>query len=85
MNSFRYAPADVLPRARLCDTSRGSYRDRRHSYITGALEDAGIPPRDVQIAARDADPRTTTRYHRARGNLDRHANYIVAAFIAGAA
>jgi hypothetical protein len=30
-------------------------------------------------------PRTTTRYDRARGNLDRHANYIVAAFIAGAA
>jgi hypothetical protein len=32
-----------------------------------------------------ADPRSTTRYDRARGNLDRHANYIVAAFIAGAA
>jgi len=25
------------------------------------------------------------RYDRARGNLDRHANYIVAGFIAGAA
>jgi integrase/recombinase XerD len=56
----------------------------RHSYITAAL-DAGVPLRDVQIAARHADPRTTTRYDRARGNLDRHANYIVAAFIAGAA
>jgi integrase/recombinase XerD len=41
--------------------------------------------RDVQIAARYADPRTTTRYDRARGNPDRHANYIVATFIAGAA
>ncbi len=56
----------------------------RHSYITAAL-DAGVPLRDVQIAARHVDPRTTTRYDRARGNLDRHANYIVAAFIAGSA
>jgi len=40
---------------------------------------------NVQIAARHADPRTTTRYDRARGNLDRHANYVVSAFIAGAA
>ncbi len=47
--------------------------------------DAGVPFRDVQIAARHADPRTATRYDRARRNLDRHANYIVAAFIAGAA
>ena len=28
--------------------------------------------------------RTTTRYDRARNNLDRHASYIVTAFIAGA-
>ena len=47
--------------------------------------DAGVPLRDVQIAARHADPRTTTRYDRARNNLDRHASYIVAAFIAGGA
>ncbi len=32
-----------------------------------------------------ADPRTTMRYDRARVSLDRHATYIVAAFIAGAA
>jgi site-specific recombinase XerD len=56
----------------------------RHSFITAAL-DAGVPLRDVQIAARHADPRTTTRYDRARDNLDRHASYIVTAFIAGAA
>ena len=30
----------------------------RHSFITAAL-DAGVPLRDVQIAARHADPRTT--------------------------
>ncbi len=38
--------------------------------------------RDVQIAARHADPRTTMRYDRARQNLDRHPNYILAAFMA---
>ncbi|MCC3328234.1 hypothetical protein [Nocardia abscessus] len=29
-----------------------------------------------------ADPRTTMRYDRARTNLDRHANYILAAYMA---
>jgi hypothetical protein len=38
--------------------------------------------RDVQIAARHADPRTTTRHDRARKNLDRHPNYILAAYMA---
>lgn len=32
-----------------------------------------------------ADPRTTMRYDRARVSLDRHATYIVAAYLAGAA
>jgi integrase/recombinase XerD len=35
--------------------------------------------------ASHADPRTTIRYDRARGSLDRHATYIVAAYVAGAA
>ena len=47
--------------------------------------DAGVPLRDVQQAASHADPRTTIPYDRARGSLDRHATYIVAAYIAGAA
>jgi integrase/recombinase XerD len=47
--------------------------------------DAGVPLRDVQEAASHADPRTTIRYDRARGSLDRHATYIVATYIAGAA
>jgi integrase len=55
----------------------------RHSFITAAL-DAGVALRDVQEAASHADPRTTMRYDRARGSLDRHATYIVATFIAGA-
>ena len=40
--------------------------------------DAGVPLHDVQEAASHADPRTTMRYDRARGSLDRHATYIVA-------
>jgi site-specific recombinase XerD len=56
----------------------------RHAFITAAL-DAGVPLRDVQEAASHADPRTTMRYDRARVSLDRHATYIVATFLAGAA
>jgi integrase len=56
----------------------------RHAFITAAL-DAGVPLRDVQEAASHADPRTTMRYDRARVSLDRHATYVVAAFLAGAA
>src|SRR2546428_5769304 len=56
----------------------------RHAFITAAL-DAGVPLRDVQEAASHADPRTTIRYDRARGSLDRHATYIVAAYVSGAA
>jgi len=39
--------------------------------------DAGVPLRDVQIAARHSDPRTTTVYDRRRQNFDRHAAYAV--------
>ena len=53
----------------------------RHTYVTTML-DAGADLRDVQIAARHADPRTTMRYDRARNNLDRHPNYILAAYMA---
>src|SRR5690242_4481150 len=56
----------------------------RHTYVTTML-DAGadlLAVRDVQIAARHADPRTTMRYDRARTNLDRHPNYILAAYMA---
>jgi integrase/recombinase XerD len=44
----------------------------RHTYVTTML-DAGVDLRDVQIAARHADARTT---------LDRHPNYILAAYMA---
>ena len=55
----------------------------RHTFVTTML-DAGVDLRDVQIAARHADPRTTMRYDRARTTLDRHPNYILAAFMASA-
>ena len=54
----------------------------RAGFIMAAL-DAGVPLRDVQIAARHADPRTTTFYDRRRENFDRHAAYVVVAFVAG--
>ncbi len=52
----------------------------RHTFVTTRL-DAGVDLRDVQIAARHADPRTTMRYDRARNNLDRHPNHILAAYM----
>jgi site-specific recombinase XerD len=52
----------------------------RHTFVTTML-DAGVDLRDVQIAARHADPRTTMRYDRARKNLDRHPNHFLAAFM----
>jgi integrase/recombinase XerD len=53
----------------------------RHTFVT-TMPGAGVDLRDVQIAARHADPRTTMRYDRALKNLDRHPNYILAAYMA---
>ena len=55
----------------------------RHTFVTTML-DSGVNLRDVQIAARHADPRATMRYDRARKNLDRHPDYILAAYMASA-
>lgn len=49
----------------------------RHSYATEALR-LGAALQDVQDALGHADPRTTRRYDRARGNLDRSPNYLLA-------
>jgi hypothetical protein len=54
----------------------------RSAFIMAAL-DAGVPLRDVQIAARHEDLRTTTFYGRRRVNFDRHEAYVVVAFVAG--
>jgi hypothetical protein len=53
----------------------------RHTVVTTML-DAGASLRDVQIAARQADLRTTMRYNRACENLDRHPNYVLDAYMA---
>lgn len=52
----------------------------RAAFIMAALG-AGVPLRDVQTAARHADPRTTTIYGRQRQDFDRHAAYVVVAFV----
>jgi integrase/recombinase XerD len=51
----------------------------RHTFVTTSF-DAGVDLRPV--AARHADPRTTTRYERARKILERHLSYILAAYMA---
>ncbi|MGN6175485.1 MAG: site-specific integrase [Streptosporangiaceae bacterium] len=53
----------------------------RHTFVT-TMPGAGVDLRDVQIAARHADPRTTMRYDRARKNPGRHPNYILGAYMA---
>ena len=49
-------------------------------FIIAAL-DAGVALGDGKIAARHADPRTTTVYDRRRENLDRHAACVVVTFV----
>jgi integrase/recombinase XerD len=60
----------------------GTFQDQVQITTVTTMLDAGVDLRDVQIAARHADPRTTMRYDRARKNLDRHPNYILAAYMA---
>jgi site-specific recombinase XerD len=71
----------ALAKAAGVTTTRMHPHMLRHTFVTTML-DAGVDLRDVQIAARHADPRTTMRYDRARKNLDRHPNYILAAYMA---
>lgn len=52
----------------------------RHAFVTLSL-DAGATLRDVQNAARHADPRMTAMYDRARGNLQRHAAHLLADYV----
>ena len=54
----------------------------RAGFIMAAL-DAGVPLRDVHIAARHADPRMMTIYDPRRENFDRHAAHVVVAFVGG--
>ncbi|MBF9133052.1 hypothetical protein I0C86_29425 [Plantactinospora sp. S1510] len=47
----------------------------RSTFVT-TMADAGISPRDMQIAAHHADPRTAMCHDRARKNLDRHPQLL---------
>jgi integrase/recombinase XerD len=69
---LEHSPAAHVRRPRVDYESHAAALDRNE---LGAL----------LVAASHADPRTTMRYDRARGSLDRHATYIVAAYVAGAA
>jgi integrase/recombinase XerD len=53
----------------------------RHTHATLAL-DAGVALRDLQDSMGHADPRTTRRYDRARGQLERSSAYSVASALA---
>jgi hypothetical protein len=48
-----------------------------------AVFSAGVPFRGVQIAALHSDPPTTTLCDRRRQTFDRHAAYVVVAFLTG--
>jgi site-specific recombinase XerD len=72
----RVAKAAGLPEA-----DRLSPHSLRHTVATAAL-DAGAPLRDVQDLLGHADPRTTRRYDRSRGSLDRSPAYLIAGLFA---
>jgi integrase/recombinase XerD len=54
----------------------------RHTYATLAL-DSGAQLRDVQTAMGHRDPKTTIRYDRARGQLDRSPTYKLTEYLTG--
>jgi integrase/recombinase XerD len=56
----------------------------RRTFCTSGLLH-GVPLRDMQIAMRHVDPKTTVDYDQMAGNLDRHAAHQVAGFLASLA
>lgn len=71
----------IAKRAGLPNADQLSPHSLRHSVATAAL-DAGAPLRDVQDLLGHADPRTTRRYDRGRGSLDRSPVYRLAELFA---
>lgn len=68
-----------LPGSRIFETTAANITDPGEQHAHRVLR---ADLRDVQIAARHADPRTTMRYDRARTNHDRHPNHILTAHMA---
>jgi integrase/recombinase XerD len=79
----RHAAAKTVGRlARVAGLGEGvSPHSLRHTFVTAAL-DAGAALHEVQDAVGHSDPRTTRRYDRRRGALDRSPVYAVASFLA---
>jgi site-specific recombinase XerD len=89
---IEHSPAVHIRRPRIDYESHVAHLDRNE--LGAILVTAGLASaRDhalVSLLALNglrvsADPRTTMRYDRGRQSLDRHATYIVATFVAGAA
>lgn len=57
-------------------------RDGVAAHTYPYMLDVGVDLRDVRIVARHAAPRTIMRHDRARKNLDRHPNRILAVYMA---
>ncbi len=71
----------VATEAGIPSATKLSPHSLRHTVATAAL-DAGAPLRDVQDLLGHADPRTTRRYDRSRGSLDRSPAYLIAGLFA---
>jgi len=71
----------VAATAGLPEASSLSPHSLRHTVTTAAL-DAGAELRDVQDMMGHLDPRTTRRYDRSRGSLDRSPAYLIAGLFA---
>jgi integrase/recombinase XerD len=70
----------VARRAGIEEADRVSPHSLRHAFITLSL-DSGAALRDVQDAAGHVDVRTTVRYDRARGKLDRNPTYGLTSYL----
>lgn len=66
-----------LARAAHLDPNNVSPHSLRRTFCTAGLTQ-GVPLREMQIAMRHVDPKTTGRYDMAKNNMDRHASHRVA-------
>src|SRR5262249_27227405 len=81
----RHGASRIAPYRQTCRYRQADQPTHAAARVRHRGLDAGGPPGDVQEAASHADPRTTMRHVRSRASLDRHAIYVVATYLAGAA